>query len=143
MREISVEISGTADTGCNVEKVFKARILENKNKETAYHKENQVGEDSTQGLGSGLPSIGPQVILGQTEANKGLVEPRAPLSQAKEIQLFQIGPKKSGAIERGSNKRAKSPTQKKPHAHAIKSGKENVGLCTSNLLKVNAMEEIT
>ena len=58
MREIDAKISGKADTGCNVEKVFKARILEKENKETVYHKENRVGEDSTHGLRSGLPSSG-------------------------------------------------------------------------------------
>lgn len=38
---------------------------------------------------------------------------------------------------------ARAHPQKKPHAYAIKSGKENVGLGSSNLQKENAMEEVS
>jgi len=126
-----------------VEKVFKARILEMEKKVSTNQKENRVSEDSSHGLGFGLPSSGPQEVLGHIEADDGLVETKAPLAQVLELQSFQIGPKKPGAIERGSNKKVKSLNRKKPHANAFKLGKENVGMCTSNLQKVNTMKEIT
>ena len=81
--------------------------------------------------------------MGCSKADVRIVETKAPIAQVMELQLFQIGPKKPGVIERGSNKKAKSPNRKKSYAHAIKLGKQNVGICTSNLQKENAMKEIT
>ena len=106
LRELNAEISGKVDMGCNVEKVFKARILETEKKVSANHKENRVSEDSTHGLRFGLPRSGLQDVLGHIEADDGFVETKAPLAQVMELRLFQIGPKKSSAIERGSNKKA-------------------------------------
>ena len=58
LRELDAKISSKADTGCNVEKVFKARILETEKKVSANQKENRVSEDSMHRLGHGLPSSG-------------------------------------------------------------------------------------
>ena len=90
-------------------------------------KENRVSDESTLGLGVGLPSSGPQVVLGHIEANAGLAETKDSLDQVQEVQLFQVKPKMPSANERGFIKKAKSPNRKKPHAHACKLGKENVG----------------
>lgn len=140
LREIDAEISGITDTGCNVEKAFTAKILENKIQQSTHHKGNRVGEVSMQELGPRLPGSGSKDVMGQIDADEGLIVPKAPLAPAKEMQFFQIGPKLSGAIERGCNKRVKSLNRKKPHAHATKLGKENVGMCTSKLPSVNAMD---
>lgn len=50
---------------------------------------------------------------------------------------------KSALSGKSSNKRCKSPTRRKPHVHANKSGKENVGLCISILQKKNEMEDVS
>lgn len=75
------------------------RIMENENKVKAQHKEILVGEDSTHGLGFGLFCSGPQAVMGRTKAIKGLDEPKASLSQVIDLQLFQIGPKKSAIMK--------------------------------------------
>ena len=143
LRDLDVEISGKADMGCNVQKVPKAWILESKKKVSVKRKENRVSDESVLGLGVRLPSSGPQVVLGHTEATARLAETKDSLDQVKEVQLFQVRPKMPGANERGFIKKAKSPNRKNPHAYACKPGKENIGMCTSNLQKVNALEEIT
>lgn len=75
LREIDAEISGNDDKGCNMENVL-TEIMEKENKLTAKRNETLVGEALTHG---------PEEI-------EGLDEPKAPLSQVKDLQLFQIGP---------------------------------------------------
>ncbi|KAK7825401.1 hypothetical protein CFP56_033126 [Quercus suber] len=153
LRELDAEIAGKADTGCNMEKVFKTRVLESEVKESAKQKEEKggkvalgcnvekllqergmvpevkvsenkkeekEGEDLMLGLGSGPSCCGPNGDLGRTEANYGPAELKNPRAQVLEPKVFQVGPKLPG-----------------------RSGKDNVGVGTSELPKVNAMKEIT
>nr|POE92192.1 hypothetical protein CFP56_53905 [Quercus suber] len=153
LRELDAEIAGKADTGCNMGKVFKTRVLESEVKESAKQKEEKggkvalgcnvekllqergmvpevkvsenkkeekEGEDLMLGLGSGPSCCGPNGDLGRTEANYGPAELKNPRAQVLEPKVFQVGPKLPG-----------------------RSGKDNVGVGTSELPKVNAMKEIT
>ena len=94
------------------------------------------GEDLTYGLGSGPRCSGLHGILGQDEANFGLVDIKLVdiknlLAQVKEPQASHVGLKTFGATKLGYDKKTKSPTRKKSHAHAKKLGKEIVGENTS------------
>ena len=81
-------------------------------------KEEREGEDSMHGLRCGLHSSRSYGALGRTEVDVGLVEFKNPLAQVMEPQVFQVGPKILGATKQGSNKKAKSPNQKRfMHMH--------------------------
>ena len=146
LRELDAEISGKANTRCNMEKVLKARELVSEvklstnqkdkrggkavtgcNEEkvvSTNKKEEREGEDSMHGLRCGLHSSRPYGALGRTEVDVGLVEFKNPLAQVMEPQVFQVGPKILGVTEQGSNKKAKSPNRKSfMHMH-IRRGKK-------------------
>lgn len=94
-------------------------------------------------MGTGLYLSGLQATLGHTKANAGLAKTNESRDQVKMLLLFQSGPKKLDARGGGGIRKVKSPIQKKPQAHACKPGKENVGMGTSNLQKMNALAKIT
>ena len=128
--------------GCHAEKFLKARDLVSELMVSRSKKEDKEGEDYTYGLGSRLHNSGPNGVLGRIEVS-GLANLKNPLDQEMETQIFQVGPKISSAAELGKNKKAKSPTRGKTHAHASKTGKENVRVGTSKVLKKKTMMEIT
>lgn len=113
LREIDAEIFGKADTGSNVDTADSERLLEK--------------------VESGLICNGPQAAMGQIEDHVSSVDPKSTLTQVQNFQLFQVGPTKSVLSRKGINKRCKSPTRRNPHAHATKSGKENMSLCISTV----------
>ena len=137
-----------AALGCHEEKLIKARELVPKVKVSDNKKGDKGGEDLTYGLGNGPRCSGLHGILGQDEANYGLVDIKLvdiknSLAQVKEPQASHVGLKTFGAAKLGYNKKTKSPTRKKSHAHAKKFGKEIVGENTSKEQKSNAMADIT
>ena len=96
-----------------------------------------------QGLGSRFSCNGPQATMGHIEDHVGSDGPKAILTQVQDLKVFQVGPMKLELSGKGSNKRCKSPTRRKPYAHATKSGKENVGQCIFTLQKENAKEDVS
>lgn len=81
--------------------------------------------------------------MGHFEDQVSPVEPKTILMQVQNSQLFHVGPTKSALMGKGINKRSMSPTRRKPHAHAAKSGKENVGLCLSTMPKESTKVDAT
>lgn len=71
LREIDAELSGKADTGCNVGKVHKVRELESEVRLSANKKEVWEGDDSKRGFGHRLNSIGPHGVLDRTKIGGG------------------------------------------------------------------------
>ena len=136
-------ISGKADIGCNVQRVPKALILKLKKEVIVNRKGNKESDLSAPVLGVGLLSSGPHVVMGHIEDLDGPAETKNLMDQGEESLLFQHGPMMSSAKVRSLINKAKSPNRKKAHAQACKLGKENVGRGTSNVKKVNTLEEIT
>ena len=143
LREIDTEIFGKADMGGNVQMVSKVRILESEKMVSANREEKVASEEPVHGLGVGLLSSGPQDVMGLSKDLDGPAGKNTSLDQVIGKQCFQSGPKMPIANEGVLTRKAKSPNRKKPHTHACKFGKENVGKCTSNLQKANALTEIT
>lgn len=143
LREIDAGISGKVDMGCIAERVFKAWALESEVKVSANKMEDRGDGDLTQGIEFGLLGSGPFGDLGRTLVDAGPVKLNNSLANGMEPQLGQAGLKIPSSTERGRNKKAKSPTRAKRHAHAKTTEKENVRVGTSSLQKKNAMNELT
>lgn len=123
MREIDVEIFGKADTRTTVDIAESERLKEK--------------------IEPGIICNGPEAEIGNFEDQVSPVDPKATLTQVQNLQFFQVGPTKSILNGKRINKRSKSPTRRKPHAHTAKSGKENVGLCLSTVPKESAKVDAT
>lgn len=110
---------------------------------SANKMEDRGDGDLTQGIEFGLLGSGPFGDLGRTLVDAGPVKLNNSLANGMEPQLGQAGLKIPSSTERGRNKKAKSPTRAKRHAHAKTTEKENVRVGTSSLQKKNAMNELT
>ena len=146
------------------------RVLGSKVMMSESKKEFKIGEDITQGVGSGLLVNGPNRGVGQIEYYEikdngpnggldrlegiGIVDNNCGLNGLLDRtggpglaevgpQIFQAGPKDSSDAEQGMNKRTKNPNRRKTHAHASKTGKENMRGDTSKATEKNSRMEIT
>ena len=128
--------------GCHAEKVITERELAIEIRVSESKKEDKKGEDYLYGLKSGPHNNGLNGVLGRIVVS-GSVVFNNPHEQVLDTNLCQVGPNISSAAELGTNNITLSPTRGKTHAHASKSGKENVGVGLTKGRKKKTMRVIT
>ena len=136
------EKGGEDVLGCHAEKIITEKELGVEIRMSESKKEDKAKGDILYGPRSGPQNIGLKGVVGRMAATgpMGLSNIQ---EQVMDIKGDQVGPNKSCAAEIESNNVNLSPNQGKSHAHASKSGEENVGLVSAKGRKKKNMREIT
>ena len=126
--------------GCHAEKTFTEKELCGELKVPESKKKDKAKGDILDGPRSGPQNIGLKEEMGRVAAN-GPKETSKIQNQAMDIKGDQVGPNKPCIAEIEPNKVNLSPNRGKSHAHASKSGEENVEVVSAKGRKKKNMRE--
>ena len=136
------EKGGEDVLGCHAEKIITEKELGGEFRMSESKKEDKAKGDILYGPKSGPQNIGLKGVVGQMAATgpMGLSNIQ---EQVMDIKGDQVGPNKSYVAEIESNNVNLGPNRGKSHAHASKSGEENVELASAKGRNKKNMREIT
>ena len=126
--------------GCHAEQIFTERELGVQIRKPERKKEDKAKGDILDGPSSGPQNIGLKGEMGRMDAN-GPLEISNIQEQAMDIKGDQVGPNKSYIAEIEPNNVNSSPNRGKSHAHASKSGEEDVEMVSAKGRKKKIMRE--